>query len=246
MAQTADLISALKQCLKAKGKTYADVAESLSLSEASIKRIFAEENLSLERLDHICQMIGMEISDLVKQMEANRNQITQLTIQQEREITEDLELLLVTVCVFNFWTVENITQHFTLTKTQCVRKLLKLEKIGIIELLPGDRVRLLIDKHFMWHPNGPFEQFFRTHIGKEYFNSGFDGDTACLHVMNATLSKASAAEFQRKIKRLVREFSDMNRDDASLPIDQREGTTLVTAMRHWDYGLFRHLVKDIE
>ncbi len=243
MPQTSSLIATLKGCLKAKGITYADVARELGLSEASIKRIFAEETLSLERLDRVCQMLGMEISELVKEMEAARNQLTHLTHQQEREIADDLELMLVTVCVFNHWNVNDITRYFTLSRELCIRKLLKLEKIGLIELLTGDRVRLLINKHFEWQPGGPFEQFFRQHIGREYFSRGFDGDASCLHVLNMTLTKASAAEFQRKLQRLAREFSEINREDANRPVSEREGITLVMAMRHWDYGLFEHLIR---
>lgn len=243
MAQTATLISTLKRCLKAQGKTYSDVAAVLELSEPSVKRMFSEQSFSLARLDSVCQMLGMEISDLVRQMEDAKNQVVQLTHQQEREITEDLELMLVTVCVFNFWTIEQISARFTLTEGECIRKLIKLEKLGLIELMPGNRIRLRINSQFKWQDNGPFEQFFRQHIGKEYFNSGFQGEDQCLLVLNGTLSSQSAAELQRKLQRLAQEFSERNRDDAALPLGEREGMTMVMAMRHWDYGLFRHLIR---
>ena len=51
MAQTALIIDTLKRALKLHGKTYADVAEYLQLSEASIKRMFAQHRFSLQRLD---------------------------------------------------------------------------------------------------------------------------------------------------------------------------------------------------
>ena len=57
MAQTEFLIQSLKKSLKAHGLTYADVARQLKLSEASIKRLFSEQNITLERLDQICQMM---------------------------------------------------------------------------------------------------------------------------------------------------------------------------------------------
>lgn len=244
MAQTTALIHTLKRCLKAQGKTYADVARLLALSEASVKRIFAEEHLSLDRLERVCQMLGMEISDLVRQMEAERHHIMQLSVKQEREIIEDIELMLVTVCVFNHWSVDEIVSHFTLSRPQCISKLLKLEKIGLIDLLPLDRVRLRITRHFQWQPNGPFEQFFRNHIGQEFFRTHFHADPAGLYVVNGTISKSSAEEFKRRLQRLAREFSDMNREAAQLPLIERESLTLVMAMRHWDYGLFKHLVRE--
>ena len=40
MAQTRSLVAALKQVLKGRGLTYADVARGLGMSEASVKRVF--------------------------------------------------------------------------------------------------------------------------------------------------------------------------------------------------------------
>ena len=243
MMQTALLLQTLKQCLKAQGKTYADVAQTLGLSEASVKRMFSEQHFSLQRLDSICHMLGMEISGLVKQMDASQARIEQLTHSQESEIIQDISLILVTVCVFNHWTLDNITQYFTLSEEECVLKLLKLDKIGIIQLLPHNRIKLLISPNFSWIENGPFERFFREHVGQEYFNSSFHGEHRCLRVLNGALSTASAAEFQRKLVRLAREFSEISREEATLPIENRDGVTLVMAMRNWDYGLFDHLIR---
>lgn len=50
MSQTHALIQALKKQLRAQGKTYADVADLLELSEASVKRLFATESFTLQRL----------------------------------------------------------------------------------------------------------------------------------------------------------------------------------------------------
>ena len=65
MAQTAAIIKVLKQTLKIHGKRYVDVAEALDLTEASVKRLFSDEQFSLKRLDQICNMLGIEISDLM-------------------------------------------------------------------------------------------------------------------------------------------------------------------------------------
>ena len=43
MSESAQIISLLKRSLKTKGLTYRDLAKRVGLSEASIKRVFAEE-----------------------------------------------------------------------------------------------------------------------------------------------------------------------------------------------------------
>src|SRR5271169_4269690 len=95
MAQTKALISALKQVLKSRGVTYAEIARRLGTSEATIKRVFAQGSFTLERLDRICDALGIEITDLAKMVEHESERVVQLSLQQEREIVADPKLLLV-------------------------------------------------------------------------------------------------------------------------------------------------------
>ena len=53
MAQRIQIVAELKRALRARGITYAQVARHLELSEASVKRLFAAGDFSLERLDRI-------------------------------------------------------------------------------------------------------------------------------------------------------------------------------------------------
>lgn len=241
MAQTSTLLKTLKKELKAHGLTYNDVATHLGLTQASIKRLFSEETISLSRLDQICQMMNLEISDLVKIMNDQRIQLQQLSAEQEREITNDVNLLLITVCVLNKWTMSEIVSHYQMQETECIQKLAKLDKLKIIDLLPGNRIKLLVDSNFGWRENGPIQQFFQQAIGQEYFNSQFQHDDEILVVLNGMLSKQSNMEFQHKLKRLAREFDALNQEDSNLPLEQRFGITTVLAMRGWRYGLFEHL-----
>jgi DNA-binding Xre family transcriptional regulator len=123
MVQTAQLISVLKQFLKRHGFSYRDVARRLNLSEASVKRF------SLSRLDNVCQMMGMEISDLVVEMnqQAMASHISQLTEEQEQILVSDPVLLLVTICVLNGWTMTDLQSHYHLTR---------LDSLNLIVLLP--------------------------------------------------------------------------------------------------------------
>ena len=241
MAQTTSLLKTLKKVLKAHGLTYAKVAPLIGLSEASVKRIFAEERLSLQRLDQICQIMDMEISDLVQEMGEQQVRLQRLTSEQEKELTQDVKLLLVTVCALNKWSMGDILEHFLLDESECIQYLAKLDRLKIIELLPKNKIKLLVAPNFNWIENGPIQRFFLGHIGQEYFDTSFDHNEECLIVLNGMLSQQSNAEFQRKLERLAREFDVLNNDDAALPVNERDGVTVVLGMRGWQYGLFKHL-----
>jgi DNA-binding Xre family transcriptional regulator len=241
MAQTKQLIDTLKRSLKAHGLSYADVACQITLSEASVKRLFAEASFSLARLDAICQMMDMEISDLVLLM--NNHSQSMLSFEQEQEIAADIALLLVTVCVLNRWTMPELMDHFHLSEHQCIRYLVVLDRFGLIDFLAGNRIKLKVAANFKWFDNGPIQQFFQQKVAADFFNTQFTGQQEQLIVKNGMLSDAAMAIFHRKVEQLAREFDELNNEDAMLPLDQRSGTTAVFAMRSWQYGLFERLRK---
>jgi len=247
MAQTARLIAVLKQTLKAHGKTYADVASHLQLSEASVKRLFSQKSFTLQRLDQVCQMLGIEISDLVQQLnEGASSRLSELTLEQEQEIVSDLELLLVTISVLNRWTLEQIVEHYNIAELRGINHLAHLDRLKLIELLPKNRVKLLVTPNFRWQDNGPIQRFFMEKLESDFFNSRFNKEHEQLLVINGMLSSSSNAIFQRKLERIAQEFDELNNDDASLPFEERYGTTVVLAMRQWRYGLFGQFRKSTE
>ena len=247
MSQTSLLIDALKQALKAHGRTYRDVATHLKLSEASVKRLFAQKSLTLHRLDQICQLLGIEFSDLVQQMQRNATApITRLSLEQERELVGDLELLLITVCVLNHWSLEQIVEKLTIPQLRCIQHLARLDRLQMIELLPRNRVKLRVASNFQWRENGPIQQFFLERLQSDFFNSRFDQEQERLIVINGMLAASSNAVFQRKMEQLAREFDALNNHDVGLPFEQRGGTTVVLAMRRWRYGLFSRYQKRMD
>ena len=241
MAQTSELIEVLKKLLKRHNKTYIEVAACLDLSEASVKRMFSEQNLSLQRLDAICALMNMEISDLVREMRAEQaHHISELSYEQEKEIADNLNLMMITVCVLNRWSLQDILKHYNFNEPQCIRYLAHLDRLHIIELQPGNRIKLLTAPNFKWRENGPIMQLFRAKIESEYFRTSFSKRTEKLLVMNGMLSDTSNQLFQRKMAQLAKEFDAMSKDDSSLTIGERKGSTLLIGLRDWDYErLFR-------
>ncbi|MDJ0807355.1 MAG: helix-turn-helix transcriptional regulator [Gammaproteobacteria bacterium] len=245
MTQSIQLIETLKQAIKAHGRTYVDVARHLNLSEASVKRLFSQKSFSLERLDQVCQFLEIEISDLVQLMqEHTAGPISGLTLEQEQEIVGNLELLLIAVCVLNRWTLEEIIDYFQIPEVRCIQHFAHLDRLKMIELLPKNRVKLLVAPNFKWRENGPIQQFFLQRLQSDFFNSRFDQAHEALIVVNGMLADSSTAVFQRKLERLAREFDELTNDDAGLSLDERNGTTVVLAMRHWRYGLFSQFRKN--
>jgi DNA-binding Xre family transcriptional regulator len=149
------VFEALKVHLKSRGITYADLARTLRISEATVKRIFSEKNCSLARLDEICDVVQVEIADLVRTMPRASRLINRLSRQQENELIADPKLFLVAVSVMNHMSVAEIVSTYKISEAQCLSLLLRLEKIGFLEVHENNRVRLLVSRAFAWIPEGP-------------------------------------------------------------------------------------------
>ncbi|WP_370299116.1 helix-turn-helix domain-containing protein [Pontibacterium sp.] len=243
MLQTSALVDTLKQQLKASGKTYADIATDLDLSEASVKRLFSERNFTLQRLEIICDAIGISFFQLVEKMSHQQQSLTQLTLDQERDVANDVVLLLIAVSVINGFSFEDLVSQYKISETECIQKLAQLDRLKLIELLPGNRIRLLVSPNFNWLPNGPIQKFFQDKVEQDFFSSRFDKQNEKLLVLNAVLSPAANAELQRKMQTLAHDFNTIMKRDAQLPLSERKGTTMVLALRQWQYSLFKHLRK---
>jgi len=123
MSDSAQLITSLKRALRSKGVTYAQIAKELDLSEASVKRLFADNNMSLQRLERICRMIAWDFNDLATQAQHNRKKLDQLSSEQEQEIASDILLLIIAVSVINGYSFEDIISQYNIDEHECIQGL---------------------------------------------------------------------------------------------------------------------------
>ena len=75
MALAAELLEQLKIELKQSGLTYRDVADSLSISESSVKRLFRERDMSLTRLESICALVNLDLRVLTERCDQTKRQL---------------------------------------------------------------------------------------------------------------------------------------------------------------------------
>jgi arsenate reductase-like glutaredoxin family protein len=241
MAHTAALVDVLKRELRARGITYATLAPLLHLSEASVKRMFSRRDFTLKRLDEICRHAQIDFTELARAVVRDETLITHLTHEQEKEIVNDRKLFLVAVCVLNHVNFQQIVETYDISSAECVQLLTRLDRLKFIELLPGNRVKLLVSRTFAWLPDGPIQRFFNNQAHNEFFRSRFNRRDEFMLVVNGMLSKSSSADVVNRLKRITREFSDLHNEDSRLPLGERSPMTLLVAVRHWQLAAFAEL-----
>lgn len=243
MSTSAQLIDALKRELKAKGITYAALAQRLGISEASVKRTFALRSFSLERLEQVLAAIGMDFMELAQAATDAPQLITRLTLAQEKEIIGDERLLVVAVAALNLIPLEQIVATYRLTEAQALGYLLRLDRIGFLILRPNNKYRLLVARTFSWIPNGPIQAYFRTEAFSDFLDSEFNAQQELLQLVSVMLSPSSTRALLDRLRQVADEFSQQHQDDARLPYDQRHSLTFLLAARPWMPKAFQGLMR---
>ncbi len=238
MSTTADLVLALKRELKAAQMTYADLARELGMAESSVKRMLAKGDMSLSRIDAICRALKLDFAELAQRVADAQPLLAQLTEAQEKAVVADRKLLLVAINVLSQWTLEQMVAHYRLSEAECVKYLAQLDRIGIIELKPLNRYRLKLSKAFRWRPHGPVMNYFREHAALDYFSGGFDGPAEGLLLVHGSVSRGLAPSFLERMQRVAQDFAQQHQADQKLAVNDREGYTLLLAMRSWEFAEF--------
>ncbi|KPK35465.1 MAG: hypothetical protein AMJ66_01105 [Betaproteobacteria bacterium SG8_40] len=241
MSETAAMVSGLKRILKMRRINYVHVAQALDLSEATVKRMFSKNEFSLQRFEQVCRLADVTVAELAREVDNEKNYISQLTEEQERRVVGNTKLFIVAVCVLNHLTLEQIIAIYDLSEAECVQLLLELDRIHFLQLLPNNRIKLLVSRTFSWRPNGPILQYVKETGAEDYFRSRFDGPGEHVTLINALLSPASSTQIIGRLKRIGRDFAEMHDDDKHLPLGERRPASLLLAIRPWEPEAFKKL-----
>lgn len=246
MTEITQLLSTIKYQLKQQGKTYRDLAQALDLSEASIKRWFrtgSETPITLERTLQISHFLGFSLAELSQEASLAHAKLNTLTSAQEKELVTDSELLLVAVCAINHWSLAEIISVYALPETTCLKKLLQLDRLRLITLLPGNRIRLNITRDFDWLTDGPIRAYFREQGMPDFLNARFHHEGESFSFAHGMLSENAAMKFQTELRQLKRRFAELHAESLSAPLKKRQGMGLLMAMRPWEPAMFSRLRK---
>jgi DNA-binding Xre family transcriptional regulator len=238
MPKAVELVDALKREMRARKITYAHLATKLELSEGAVKRMFALNRMTLDRVDEICDILNVDLAELVDNYQREEQRLDQLTEAQERQLILDPKRLLVAACVLNRWSMEEILEAYDLSRTECIRHLAALDKIRFIELLPNNRYRIKVSDSFRWRAGGPIEQFFERLIANEFFTSDFSVEGRTRLFLHGFMSERAREELLVAIERITVTFRDLLRRDRNVPAAARQHVGFLIAFRPWNFSLY--------
>jgi transcriptional regulator with XRE-family HTH domain len=236
MAEQSLIVAELKRALRERALTYADVARKLNLSIASVKRVFSGGDLSLKRVDLICELLETNLAEVLARAH-DRPAVDQLTLAQEQEIVSDPKLFLIAWLVLNRTPLENIVRSYAFTEREVLRFLYRLDQLKVIELQPGNRARLLVSRHFSWRAGGPVQRYIHQKLLREFMASHFVGSQEEFFFHGGLASEAALGEIKQVLRNTSRQCAEIIERDRG-PRDNRRGAAFLLALRPWSYSGF--------
>ncbi|MGH8676564.1 MAG: helix-turn-helix domain-containing protein [Burkholderiales bacterium] len=236
-------VDALKQSLRARGMTYAELARRLGLSEPTVKRMFSRGTFTLARIEQILRVLDLDLYEVARMSRGRAARPVELSLEQETALARDERLLSVFWLVLNAWTFAEILEAYAITKPELTLAFARLARVRLIDWGPGERASLKVPRDFRWRAGGPVKKAYGNQVMQELLKGRFDGQAELLRFEARDVSGESAALMRRRLERLAAEFNELAEVDASLPARKRSGFGLLVACRPWEFSVMIALKK---
>jgi hypothetical protein len=115
--------------------------------------------------------------------------------------------------------------------------LAQLDRLKLIDLLPGDRVRLRVARDFRWRSQGPVRRRYGAKVLQEFLLDRFAGERSLLRFEVRELCESSIQVIRRKLERIAHEVAELAELDASLPSERKRSVGVAVAMRPWVFSI---------
>ena len=227
------IVDTLKQVVRMRGLTYAGLAKRVKLSEASVKRLFSQRRFTLARLAQFCEAVEIDVAELARMARGRAGEAAELTLAQEMALAADTRLLAVFYLVVNGWTFGEIVARHQITPAQCIGALAKLDRLKLIELMPGNRVRMKVPRDTRLRADGPIRRRHGKRAVEDFLAPQFDRVGGTFRFEFRELSRASFELLQRRLERLAAEFQELAELDGHLPPERRETIGMALGLRPW-------------
>jgi DNA-binding Xre family transcriptional regulator len=234
MEQTKRLVESLKQILRSKGLTYAALAPSLGISEASVKRAFSQCNFTLERLEQICQVAQIQLADLIGLSQTDEEKYHfRLSDEQEQLFVDNPRYLLFYEYLMERKSVGYIQKKYDLSSSQTSHYLRTLEEHGLIIRLQGSRVKLVNDGVIRPKKDGPLAKMIQSRFQDDFLTGNFDGELDYRNFGMIRMTDTSYKRMREQLAKLIKEAADTGKIEIAARLPTKE-IGIYFATRPWN------------
>lgn len=228
------MVAELRRALRQAGWSARRIAGEFGIGEATAKRWLAGRGLSLERLERLAALAGLSLAELARLADQpSRGLAQELTLAQERALSGDLFLPFLFMTVLGGNQPHEIAADFGVPESALDAALARLERLALIDRLPGGRIRPLVDRAIVWRKT-PMRALFEAHMKRQFMEMDFAADDAVYASEVLRLSARGAAELAEEIERHRRTAQAIAERDRDTALLHRKWYGMLCALRELD------------
>jgi len=147
-------LAEVKYHLKAKNLKYVDIAKHLDVSENTVKRMLNHSDISLDRLLTLAEICDVNVGHLIDNAKSTPNPHHLFSDRQDEAFDNSPHLMSYFSELFHHKkTAKDIAEENSLSDVSSYRYLRELENIELLELLPNNKVRFLVQPPIGFNSN---------------------------------------------------------------------------------------------
>lgn len=238
-----DAFGVLRRALRARGMNYADLGRALTLSEPTIKRIFASGDCKFSRLVEICNVLEVSVGDVVGRAERTGDDPRYLPVKVEAALAGNPSLFYVYILLRDARSEVAIKQWFNLDDQDMFLFGRMLERLDLAELRVDGTIRVLLDQPVLFRRGGPLNKLIKD-LNLNFIAGAIDcvGDEGQIFdTISRQMSADTARQIGQEIQNLHERIANLARQDQLLSRPDELATFKFCVA--WGEAQFSELVK---
>ena len=228
----ATILASLRQELKGRGVRVGQLAQDMGVAEPTVWRWLRGDGLTLDRLDEMCALIGMDMRDLMARADDER--LENFTLAQERVLAADRGLALAFFAILNGAQPRDLERELGLPQDRLNGHIDRLARLGLIDIGPSGRVRPKVRRSVRWRRGGPLSAAFERTVKPLFMSMDFGAEDALYVSDMVIMSKAGRARVHALFEALRDDIHMIGEQEKAARLDDREWSGVLMMVRPFD------------
>lgn len=160
----------LKAIMKSKKATYESMSETLKISPATVKRRLNGDDLTIKQLKDFAHALEVSFYEVIELSKIIKREPYLFTEEQEKLLSSDIKIHMMLRLIMAGVKFKDIFLRLKITEKEARKFMRDFEKVGLAEILPGDRLNSLIHYPVRWQPDGLLNKTYTKLINKNIFS----------------------------------------------------------------------------
>jgi transcriptional regulator with XRE-family HTH domain len=236
-AGAAALIAALRAELRRRGLSLRQVAGAAGVSEPTLRRWLNGRGLTLDRLDRLCEIAGLDVRDLVEPLPAGG--AAEFTLAQERVLAADRGLAFLFFSILGGWQPDDFRRESGLPPERIEAYVRRLARLGLIQVGAGGRARALTRRSVTWRRGGPLAVAFDATVKPFFLSMDFGAAQARYVADVAKLSPAGRARVEALLDAVRLDIQLIAEEDRAARHERYDWSAFMLFVRPFDMAEVR-------